>query len=171
MVAVTSAAPSRTADCTASSSPARRGRPDAGSASSTRRWSSSCAPGCTATSSSSGPAPGGSRRSRRTASWWSPPPGSREAPLLEGRTVGRPSSGPRAGRLRSRGGGRPCARGEGPGAAVARLGERHDLDPRAAANLVAYLGDEARRPGRFPRIARSWWSGFSTRWATGVSCF
>ena len=70
------AARSRIAACSPSSSRARRARRDEGSASWTRRWSTSCAPACTGTSSSWARAPGGSRTSRPTGSRSPPPRGS-----------------------------------------------------------------------------------------------
>ena len=61
------------------------------SASSTRRWSTSSGPGCTATSSCSAPAAGGSRRSATTGSRSRPAPGvPGKLPFWKGDAVGRP---------------------------------------------------------------------------------
>ena len=121
------------------------------SASSTRRWSTSSAPGCTATSWSSA-------RARWRVAEISPnrvivdagAGRARQAAVLEGRrrrAAGRARSGD--GRLHARDRGRPGARARRGGARrAARLRKDHDLDALAAENLLAYLEDEREATGR-----------------------
>ena len=140
------AAPSPTAACSACSWPAPSGPP--GSASSTRRWSTSRA---SATCSCSAPPPGGSRTSRPTGCWSPPRPGAAaRMPFWKGDQPGRPVELGRAigARLRElvrhgRRDARPrrCADG--------------GLDEWAAGNLLAYLRRAARGdPARCPTTAR-----------------
>lgn len=137
-------APSPTAGSSGSSSPEPTPRrAAAGSASWTRRWSTSHG---SAMSSRSAPVPGASRTSRATASW-SPRAGrAGPTPLLEGRPAGPAArTGPRGGPVPARGGlaaqgGRPTAPPRcGPG----RLGrgQRPVVSGRAARGLRP-------RPGR-----------------------
>ena len=82
-------------------------------------------------------------------------PGARrpgQAAVLEGRR-GRPPdrARPGDGRVRRRARGRPGAGRQGPTRRpTTRLRERHDLDERAADNLLAYLDDEREATGALP---------------------
>ena len=70
-----------------------------------------------------------------------------------GRAAARARAGD--GRLRRRARGRPGPRREGPARSpTARLRETHDLDERAAANLLAYLDDEREATGALPTDKR-----------------
>ena len=153
------AAPSPTAGCSASSSSAARGRAG-GSASSTRRWSTS--PGSATSSRSARPA-GGSRTSPTTGCWSRPRPaypgGCRSGRAT--RSAGPPSSARRSARSPA-----SSARCRARRAVAARRGAR----PRRVGR---------RQPGRLPRRAASrppaccpatapWWSsGSATSSATG----
>ena len=136
------AARSRTAACSACSWSARPGRPAGASASSTRRWSTSSAPGCTATSSCSARAAGGSRRSTNDRVTVSPAPGvPGKLPFWHGDAVGRPlelgqAMGAFVGELEA-----DLARGE-KGRAVADRPPARDARPRRAGG---------RQPARLPR--------------------
>ncbi len=116
----------------------------------------SCAPGCTATWSCSGRAAGGSRRSATTGSRSARPPASPASCRSgTGTRSGRPLELGRAlgafvGELEG-----DLARGEkGRRAATKRLRESHDLDERAADNLLAYLDDERAATGALPTDKR-----------------
>ena len=111
-----------------------------GSASSTRRWSTSPA---SATSSCSARPPGGSRTSPTTGCWSPPPPASREC--RSGTATHGPPAGarPGAGRVPARGRLRdPRGRaGAGPGRRPRRLGRRQ---------LSAYLAEQKQATGHVP---------------------
>ena len=133
----------------------------AGSASSTRRWSTS--PGWV-TCSRSGPAPGGSRTSPTTGCWSSPRPGSPgRLPFWKGDTPGparRARPGDRGFAARAR---QPCRREPATDARQAA-----GLDAWAADNLVAYLAEQRAATGRLPDDrARCSSSGSATSSATG----
>ena len=154
------AAPSPTAACSASSSSARR---RAGSASSTRRWSTSRG---SATCSSSARAPGGSRTSPTTGCSSRPPPGQPgRLPFWHGDAPGRPVElGPGAGRVPARAVGAGRRRRAERGCATAGLDElrrRPTCSPTSTSS--------ARRPARCPTTARSSSSASATSSATGGS--
>ena len=104
----------------------------------------------------------------------SPAPGEPgKLPFWHGDAVGRPIELGRAlGAFVARAGGATSAAGRAAGRrALARLGERHDLDPLAAENLVAYLEDEReRRRARCRPTGGSSSSASATSSATGGSC-
>ena len=132
------AAPSPTAGCSACSSPRAPG-----SASSTRRW---CTRAGRARRSCSVRRRGGSRRSPTTVSW-SPPPRGSPARCRSGTATGpggRSSSGARSARR--------CARSarSTPRPRSTRLHDDYALDERAAANLLAYLREQAAATGVLP---------------------
>ena len=151
------AARSRTAACTRSSSRARPARRAGASASSTRRWSTSCAPGCTATSIVLG----------RVSSWRvaditpnrvivTPAPGvPGKLPFWHGDAVGRPVELGRAIGAFVREVEADLAKGpKGRARAAERLRRDHDLDELAAENLLAYLEDEREATGALPTDRR-----------------
>jgi len=107
-----------------------------------------------ARSSRSGPRAGGSRTSGTTGSRSAPGvPG--KLPFWHGDAVGRPSELGRAVGAFIRETEADLARGpKGRAAATARLQETHDLDERAAANLLAYLDDERAATGALPTDRR-----------------
>ena len=116
--------------------------PGRGSASSTRRWSTS--PG-SATSSRSAPPAGGSRTSPTTASWSRPlpayPGGCRSGRATP--SVGRPSWARRSAPSRASSGASSRE------SAVAAAEER-GLDPWAAGNLVGYVHEQVEATGVLP---------------------
>ena len=121
-----------------------RARPTArGWASWTRRWSTRRA---AARRSCSAPRPGGSRRSPATA-WWSRPPPARPARCPSGRA--RASAGPSSWARRWDGWRASWSR-RGRGEAARRLRSESAFDARAAANLMAYLEDQAAATGTVP---------------------
>ena len=123
-----------TAGCSACSwsAPARARR---ASASSTKRW---CSRAASARPSCSAPRRGASRRSRTTACWCRPRPGEPgKMPFWKGDRAGRPLElGLAIGRLMH-----DLLRLP-PAAAIDRLTREHDLDARAAENLLQYLRDQ-----------------------------
>ena len=132
---------SRTAACSASSSSASRARRAGGSASSTRRWSTRA--GSARSSCSARPAWRIEEITHDRVIVVAGPGRARQAAVLarrRGRPADRARPGARRVRRRARGGPRP--RAARPPTALARLGERHDLDALAAENLLAYLEDE-----------------------------
>ena len=132
----------------------------AGSASSTRRWSTSRA---SATSSPSARRPGASRTSPTTRC------SSRPAPGLPGRlpfwkgdsSAGRPSWAVRSGAFVRE------IDGAAPGRGRAQRVGAAGLDAWAADNLIAYLREQREATGHLPTTARSSSSGSATSSATG----
>ena len=153
------AAPSPTAGCSGCSSSAPRGRV-AGSASSTRRWSTS--PG-SATCSPSAPPAGGSRTSPTTGCW-SPPPPACPAGCRSGRatpSAARPSSAP------------PSASSPASSPRCRRRRRRSAPRPTASTSTPrptwsATSPSRSRPPTCCPATAPSWWSGSATSSATGA---
>ena len=132
------AAPSPTAACSACSWSARRADPGAGSASSTRRWSTS--PG-SATSSRSAPPAGGSRTSPTTGCW-SPRPRACPAGCRSGRatrSAAPPSSARRSARFTRELGALPrdARRRAGPRGRPRRVGRRQPGRPTSPSSVEA----------------------------------
>ena len=90
-------------------------------------------------------------------------------PFWKGDAVGPPDRARSGdGRVRRRDGGRPRARRPRPrGRRRTRLREHHDLDERAAENLLAYLEDEREATGALPTDKRIVVERFRTSSATG----
>ena len=137
------AAPSPTAGCSASSWSAGERPPADGSASSTRRWSTSRA---WATSSRSARPAGGSRTSPTTGCWSRPRPGvPGRLPFWKGDALGRPGRARRGDRRVH-----PRPRGRRRAQAAIAAAEERGLDAYAAGNLVGYVHEQVEATGVLP---------------------
>ena len=156
------AAPSRTADCSGSSSPDRtRRRAAAGSASSTRRWSTSPASG---TSSPWAPPRGASRTSPATGCWSPPPPGCR-AGCRSGRATSSAARSNWAARSA-----RSCASSAASPTRTPGCGCWRPAWTPGPRRTCWRTSPSSARPAATSRTTGpSWWSGSATSWATGGS--